>query len=68
MPSKPLIASWLGELISCADDFVILSKTKQQALESIRVIQAIVGKLDLSISKEKSNSLTFGMTQTVLIF
>lgn len=44
----------LGELVRYADDFVILSKTKQQALESIKVIQAIVRKLDLSISKEKS--------------
>ncbi len=44
----------LGELVRYADDFVILSKTKQQALESIKVIQAIVGKLDLTISKEKS--------------
>ncbi|MBW8352172.1 group II intron reverse transcriptase/maturase [Bacillus sp. IITD106] len=46
--------SHLGSLIRYADDFVILCKTKQQALESIRVIQAIMGKLDLSLHKEKS--------------
>ncbi|WP_255454403.1 reverse transcriptase domain-containing protein [Oceanobacillus sp. AG] len=37
-----------------ADDFVILCRTKPQALESIRVIQAIMGKFDLSLHKEKS--------------
>ncbi|MGY6210927.1 group II intron reverse transcriptase/maturase [Cytobacillus firmus] len=44
----------LGELIRYADDFVIMSKTKQQALESIQVIQSIMGKLDLSINRDKS--------------
>lgn len=44
----------LGELIRYADDFVIMCKTKQQSLESIQIIQAIMGKLDLSINKEKS--------------
>lgn len=44
----------LGELIRYADDFVIMCTTKQQALESIRVIQAIMGKLDLSINTSKS--------------
>ncbi len=44
----------LGELIRYANDFVILCKTKQQALESIRVIQTIMGKLDLSINRKKS--------------
>ncbi|WP_260842243.1 reverse transcriptase domain-containing protein, partial [Siminovitchia fortis] len=37
--------SHLGSLIRYADDFVILCRTKPQALESIRVIQAIMGKL-----------------------
>ncbi|MBA4535557.1 group II intron reverse transcriptase/maturase [Bacillus aquiflavi] len=46
--------SHLGSLIRYADDFVILCRTKQQALEGIRVIQAIMGKLDLSLHKEKS--------------
>ncbi|WP_144599152.1 group II intron reverse transcriptase/maturase, partial [Siminovitchia fortis] len=46
--------SHLGSLIRYADDFVILCRTKPQALESIRVIQAIMGKLDLSLHKEKS--------------
>ncbi|WP_028782771.1 group II intron reverse transcriptase/maturase [Thalassobacillus devorans] len=44
----------LGEIIRYADDFVIMCKTKQQALESIRVIQAIMGKLDLSLNTKKS--------------
>ncbi|WP_251038570.1 reverse transcriptase domain-containing protein [Paenibacillus albidus] len=44
----------LGELISYADDFVIMCRTKQQALESIKVIQSIMGKLDLSINRNKS--------------
>lgn len=44
----------LGEIIRYADDFVIMCKTKQQALESIRVIQAIMGKLDLTINSDKS--------------
>jgi group II intron reverse transcriptase/maturase len=46
--------SHLGELVRYADDFVIMCKTKQQALESIQVIQAIMGKLDLSINQDKS--------------
>ncbi len=41
--------SLLGSLIRDADDFVILCRTKPEALESIRVIQAIMGKLDLSL-------------------
>jgi len=44
----------LGALIRYADDFVILCKTKQQALESVQVIQAIMGKLNLSLHREKS--------------
>ncbi|WP_251029052.1 reverse transcriptase domain-containing protein [Bacillus sp. ISL-40] len=44
----------LGEIVRYADDFVIMCNTKQKALESIRVIQAIMEKLDLSINREKS--------------
>jgi group II intron reverse transcriptase/maturase len=44
----------LGELVRYADDFVIMCNTKQQALESIKVIQTIMGKLDLSINRDKS--------------
>lgn len=44
----------LGTLVRYADDFVILCKTKQQATESVQVIQAIMNKLDLSLHKEKS--------------
>ncbi|MFD2658497.1 group II intron reverse transcriptase/maturase [Gracilibacillus thailandensis] len=44
----------IGELVRYADDLVILCRTKKQALESIRVIQAIMDKLDLSVNKEKS--------------
>ncbi|SFJ96685.1 group II intron reverse transcriptase/maturase, partial [Thermoflavimicrobium dichotomicum] len=44
----------LGKLVRYADDFVILCKTKKEALESIRIIQAILNKLDLTLNKEKS--------------
>ncbi|WP_251026579.1 MULTISPECIES: reverse transcriptase domain-containing protein [unclassified Bacillus (in: firmicutes)] len=44
----------LGELVRYADDYVIMCKTKQQALESKQVIQSIMGKLDLSINRNKS--------------
>ncbi|MCM3736804.1 group II intron reverse transcriptase/maturase [Bacillus cytotoxicus] len=44
----------LGELIRYADDFVIVCQTKQQALESIRVLQSIMSRLELTIHKEKS--------------
>jgi RNA-directed DNA polymerase len=44
----------LGELVRYADDFVIMCKTKQQALESIQVIHSIMVKLDLSINRGKS--------------
>lgn len=44
----------LGELIRYADDYVIMCKSKQQALDSIQVIQSIMGKLDLSINRDKS--------------
>lgn len=46
--------SHLGEIIRYADDFVIMCKTKKQALESIQVILAIMRKLDLSINRDKS--------------
>ncbi|WP_263624207.1 reverse transcriptase domain-containing protein [Cytobacillus kochii] len=46
--------SHIGTLIRYADDFVVLCKTKQQALEGGQVIQAIMKKLDLSIHQEKS--------------
>ncbi|MBT2726878.1 group II intron reverse transcriptase/maturase [Bacillus sp. ISL-75] len=46
--------SHLGELVRYADDFVIMCSTKQKALDSIRVIQAIMEKLDLSINRDKS--------------
>lgn len=46
--------SHLGKLIRYADDFVIMCKKKHQALESAKVLQTILEKLDLSIHKEKS--------------
>lgn len=46
--------SHLGEIIRYADDFVVMCRTKREALESIRVIQAIMGKLDLTINSSKS--------------
>jgi RNA-directed DNA polymerase len=44
----------LGEITRYADDFVIMCKTKQQALESIRAIKGIMRKLDLTLNTEKS--------------
>lgn len=44
----------LGQLVLYADDFVILTRTKQDAIESIQVIQAIMKKLDLTINRDKS--------------
>ncbi|WP_257346617.1 reverse transcriptase domain-containing protein [Pseudalkalibacillus decolorationis] len=44
----------LGELVRYADDFVVMCKTKKQALESIQVIRSIMGRLDLSINRDKS--------------
>lgn len=46
--------SHLGKLIRYADDFVIMCKSKKEALESIQVILTIMDKLDLTLSKEKS--------------
>lgn len=46
--------SHLGEMIRYADDFVVMCRTKAQARESIRVIKAIMKKLDLTLSQEKS--------------
>lgn len=46
--------SHLGKLIRYADDFVVMCRTKAEALESIRIIQAIMKKLDLTLNKEKS--------------
>lgn len=46
--------SHLGEIIRYADDFVIMCKTKKQAMDSIQVILAITKKLDLSINRDKS--------------
>ncbi|WP_339198856.1 reverse transcriptase domain-containing protein [Aeribacillus sp. FSL k6-2211] len=44
----------LGELVRYADDFVIMCRTKNEALESIQVLKAIMKKLDLEINTEKS--------------
>jgi RNA-directed DNA polymerase len=46
--------SHLGKLIRYADDFVIVCRTRREALESIQVIKAIMNKLDLTLSTEKS--------------
>lgn len=46
--------SHLGELIRYADDYVVMCKTKKQALETIEVIKGIMYKLDLTLSAEKS--------------
>lgn len=46
--------SHLGQLIRYADDFVVMCHTKNEALESIKVLKGIMSKLDLSLSVEKS--------------
>lgn len=46
--------SHLGKLVRYADDFVIMCSTKAKAMEGIRVLNAIMHKLDLTINKDKS--------------
>lgn len=46
--------SHLGALIRYADDMVIMCKRKARALESIRVLKGIFGKLELEMNAEKS--------------
>lgn len=44
----------LGTLVRYADDLVILCKTKEQALQSIDVLKAVFGKLELQMNTSKS--------------
>lgn len=44
----------LGTLVRYADDFVILCKSKPDALKAIHVLKAVFRKLELSMNKEKS--------------
>ncbi|WP_373461101.1 reverse transcriptase domain-containing protein [Paenibacillus sp. V4I5] len=46
--------SHLGKLVRYADDLVILCRLKPQALESIRILKSIFGKLELTINTSKS--------------
>lgn len=46
--------SHLGKIIRYVDDFVIVCRTRREALEGIQVIKAIMNKLDLTLSTEKS--------------
>jgi group II intron reverse transcriptase/maturase len=46
--------STLGTLVRYADDFVILCKTKAQALEAIHVLKAVFQKLELQMNTSKS--------------
>jgi RNA-directed DNA polymerase len=46
--------SHLGKLVRYADDLVILCRFKPQALESIRILKAIFGKLELTMNTSKS--------------
>ena len=59
--------SHLGKLIRYADDFVIMCTTKAKAMEGIRVLNAILNKLYLTINRDKSRLVIFGPVQTVLI-
>ncbi|RKN59704.1 group II intron reverse transcriptase/maturase [Paenibacillus ginsengarvi] len=46
--------SHLGKLVRYADDLVILCRYKPQALETIRTLKAIFGKLELTMNTSKS--------------
>lgn len=46
--------SHLGTLVRYADDFVILSKRKQQAVRAMRAVQQIMSKLELTIHEGKT--------------
>jgi len=46
--------SHLGKLVRYADDLVILCQYKPQALEAIRTLKAIFGKLELTMNTSKS--------------
>ncbi|CAG7655090.1 reverse transcriptase domain-containing protein [Paenibacillus allorhizosphaerae] len=46
--------SHLGKLVRYADDLVILCRYKPQALEAIRTLKAIFGKLELTMNTSKS--------------
>jgi RNA-directed DNA polymerase len=44
----------LGKLVRYADDFVIVCKSRQQAVESLEQVKALLNKLKLSIHPEKT--------------
>lgn len=46
--------SHLGKLVRYADDLVVLCRDKPQALEAIRILKAIFGKLELTMNTSKS--------------
>lgn len=46
--------SHLGTLVRYADDFVILSRRKQQAVRAMRAVQQIMSKLELTIHEGKT--------------
>ncbi|TCM87929.1 group II intron reverse transcriptase/maturase [Paenibacillus sp. BK033] len=46
--------SHLGKLVRYADDLVILCRYKPQAIEAIRTLKSIFGKLELTINRSKS--------------
>ncbi|MFD2333642.1 group II intron reverse transcriptase/maturase [Cohnella sp. GCM10020058] len=43
-----------GTMVRFADDLVILSRTKEQALRAIDVLKAVFGKLEVEMNREKS--------------
>ncbi|WP_233567716.1 group II intron reverse transcriptase/maturase [Cohnella faecalis] len=44
----------VGELTRYADDFVVVCKTKKEAIHAFRLIQAIVTRLELTLHSEKT--------------
>jgi group II intron reverse transcriptase/maturase len=49
--------SHLGTLVRYADDFVILSKRKQQADQAMQAVHQIMGKLELTIHEGKTKQV-----------
>ena len=45
----------LGELVRYADDMVVMTKTKRDAIETWKVLHSIFHKLEIEINREKSN-------------
>lgn len=45
----------LGELVRYADDMVVMTRTKRDAIETWKILHSIFHKLEIEINREKSN-------------